>query len=87
VLKKSGKTFEEFSSLEFIKHVPPDLALLLVHDEDDKDVTLAHSKELMKRYLLAKLVQTKGLGHTRILKDDLVIRDIVTFVDRHSSNS
>jgi esterase/lipase len=87
VLKKSGKTFDEFSSLEFIKRVPADLNLLLVHDEDDKDVTLAHSKELMKRYVLAKLVQTKGLGHTRILKDDQVIRDIVTFVERHSSNS
>jgi len=87
VIKKSGKTFDEFSSLEFIKHVPSELSLLLVHDEDDKDVSLAHSKELMKRYTLAKLLQTKGLGHTRILKDDQVIREIVTFVELHSSNS
>ncbi|HEU5290798.1 MAG TPA: alpha/beta hydrolase [Cyclobacteriaceae bacterium] len=87
ILKKFGKPFDEFSSLESIKHVPSDFNLLLVHDEGDKDVILEHSKELMKRYLFAKLLQTKGLGHTRILKDDQVIRDVVTFVERHSSNS
>jgi predicted alpha/beta hydrolase family esterase len=82
-----GKSFDQFSSLEFIKYVPPDLHLLLVHDEDDRDVSLDHSKALMKQYLLAKLLQTKGLGHTRILKDDQVIREVVTFIERHSSNS
>lgn len=86
ILKKYGKTFDQFSSLESIKHVPSDFNLLLVHDEEDKDVILNHSKELMKGYQFAKLLQTKGLGHTRILKDDQVIRDVVTFVARHSSN-
>jgi len=86
ILHKYGKSFDKFSSLESIKHVPPDFSLLLVHDEDDKDVILEHSRQLMKVYLLAKLIQTKGLGHTRILKDDQVIRDVVTFIERHSSN-
>jgi predicted alpha/beta hydrolase family esterase len=87
IVKKFGKPFDQFSSLESIKHVPPDLSLLLVHDEDDRDVSLDHSKELMKRYSPATLLQTKGLGHTRILKDDQVIRAVVTFIKRHSSNS
>ena len=71
----------------FKKYILHNFNLLLVHDEDDKDVILEHSRELMKRYVLAKLLQTKGLGHTRILKDDQVIRDVVTFIERHSSNS
>lgn len=85
MLKKTGKPFG--SVLEFIKKVPSDLNLLLVHDEDDKDVLLAHPKELIKVFPQAQLIQTKGLGHTRILKDNVVIQSIVTFIARHSSNS
>lgn len=87
VLEKTGKPFSEFSALEFIKRAPTDLNLLLVHDEDDKDVSLAHPNELMKVFPLTQLIQTKGLGHTRILKDNHVIQDIVTFIERHSSKA
>jgi hypothetical protein len=86
VLKKSGKRFEEFSALEFIKHVPTDFKLLLLYDEDDLEVTMAHPQELLKVYPQAEFIQTKGLGHTRILKDDSVINSVVTFIQRHSSN-
>jgi pimeloyl-ACP methyl ester carboxylesterase len=87
VLKKTGKPFQEFTALEFIKYVPPDLNLLLVHDEDDSDVFIEHPKALMKVYPQAELIQTRGLGHTRILKDDNVINRVVTFITHHSSNS
>ncbi len=87
VLKKSGKSFDQFSALEFIKQVPADLNLLLVHDDDDNEVKLDHPKELMKRFPQAQLIQTRGLGHTRILKDNNVIQGIVTFIEHHSSNS
>lgn len=86
VLRKSGKPFHQFSALEFIKHVPHGLNLLLVHDENDIEVSLDHPKELMGRFPQAHLLQTRELGHTRILKDNNVIQSIVTFVDRHSSN-
>jgi predicted alpha/beta hydrolase family esterase len=87
VLKVTGKPFRDFSALEFIKRVPENLNLLLVHDEDDQEVILDHPRELLKVFPQGKLFQTKGLGHTRILKDDDVIRHIVTFIQRHSSNS
>jgi pimeloyl-ACP methyl ester carboxylesterase len=87
VFEKTGKPFSEFSALEFIKHVPADLNLLLIHDEDDKEVALIHPKELLKSFPQGELLQTKGLGHTRILKDENVIRSVVTFIQRHSSNS
>jgi len=87
VLKKTGKPFSAFSALEFIKLAPADLNLLLVHDEGDKEVALTHPKELLKHFPQGLLIQTKGLGHTRILKDDKVIHQVVTFIQRHSSNS
>jgi len=87
VLEKTGKPFSEFSALTFIKSAPPDLKLLLVHDEDDKEVSLTHPKELLKIFPQGELLQTKGLGHSRILKDQNVIHNVVTFIQRHSSNS
>lgn len=87
VLKLTGKPFQEFTALELIKHVPGDLNLLLVHDENDTEVVLDHPKELIKLFPQAELVQTQRLGHTRILKDDNVIQSVVTFIVRHSSNS
>ena len=75
-----GKPFDEFSPLHFVKHLPAPVDLLLVHDEDDKEVQLKHAEALCNVYPNAMLIRTKGLGHTRILKDDAVIKKIITFV-------
>lgn len=80
ILRKQGKPFEEFSSLYFIKHLPHPVTLLLVHDEEDKEVKLVHTEELVKVYPAAYVHKTKGLGHTRILKDDEVIETCLKFV-------
>lgn len=74
------KPFDEFTATHFIKHLPNPIELLLVHDEDDREVTLNHALELIKIYPTAQLLQTKGLGHTRILKDNAVIANCVTFI-------
>jgi pimeloyl-ACP methyl ester carboxylesterase len=80
VLKTQGKTFDEFSALHFVKHLPGKIDLLLVHDENDKEVTIEHADALVKAYPDAHLIRTRKLGHTRILKDDEVIRRCVTFL-------
>jgi pimeloyl-ACP methyl ester carboxylesterase len=85
ILRKYGKPFEEYSSLAFIKRVPADLNLLIVHDEDDQEVSMDHPKELIKIFPRAELYKTSGLGHTRILRDNEVIRQVVTFIRSHSS--
>lgn len=87
VLRKYGKPFEDFSSLSLIKAVPDDLNLLLVHDEDDSEVSMSHPAALLKVFPTAKLFKTSGLGHTRILRDNEVIRQAVTFIRSHSSES
>jgi pimeloyl-ACP methyl ester carboxylesterase len=80
VMKRYGKNFDEFTSLYFISKLQQEIDLLLVHDEDDTEVELIHALELKKKYPAAKIYVTKGLGHTRILKDDTVIADCVTFI-------
>lgn len=85
VLQKTGKPFDEFTSVYFIRHVPQHLNLLIVHDKDDREAPVHQALELKRIFPRAELSLTEGLGHTRILKDDHVIRQTVTFITRHSS--
>lgn len=80
VKKRSGRSFEEFSGLHTIQHLPHPIDLMVVQDEDDTDVLLMHAIELLKVYPSAKLLRTSGLGHSRILKDDHVIARCVDFI-------
>lgn len=85
LLRRYGKPFDEYTSLHAIRNLTQPINLLLVYDEDDKEVSLKHPLALMELYPDAVLHQTKGLGHTRILKDDGVIGRIVTYIQDHTS--
>jgi pimeloyl-ACP methyl ester carboxylesterase len=78
-----ARTFDEFSSLHLVKHLPHPLGLLIVQDEDDKEVILRHATELKAAYPAAELLQTTGLGHTRILRDENVIARSIEFIRHH----
>lgn len=54
--------------------------LLVVHDEDDRDVPIACGEVYARSWPGATLVRTQGLGHRRILRDDAVVRAVVRFV-------
>lgn len=87
VIRKYGTPFEKYTVEGFIGELQQDIALLLVHDEDDRDVSLNHPLELKRLYPAATIYKTKGLGHTRILKDNRVIQKIVTFIQTGSSGN
>ncbi|MBL7863899.1 MAG: alpha/beta fold hydrolase [Cyclobacteriaceae bacterium] len=80
VIKKTGKSFEEFTALHAVQHLPKPVDLLMIMDEEDADVVFRNAIELMKAYPLAQLYKTSGLGHTRILKDDQVIAKALEFI-------
>lgn len=80
ILKTQGKPFEEFSSLHFVQNLPAPVEILLVHDENDKEVDIRNAEALVSLYKWANLLRTKKLGHIRILRDDQVIRRCVTFI-------
>lgn len=80
ILEKTGKPFEAYTGLYFIARITQEIDLLLVHDENDEEVPLRHALELMKHYPRAILYKTQGLGHTRILKDEEVIKRCVSFI-------
>lgn len=78
--KHFGKSFEEFTSHGFGHRLPKDLRVLVVHDEDDRDVLMIQAKAFLEVFPSAQTYFTKGLGHNRILKDEAVIAECLDFV-------
>ena len=79
IQKRYGKPFEEFTASFAIKYIS-NLDLLLIHDTEDRDVSIRQAQEMVTLYTKAKLITTQGLGHNRILKDDTVITSCLDFI-------
>lgn len=86
VVRLTGKTFDEFTAIHAVQHLPKPIELMLVNDIDDTDVVFRSAEELIKVYPSATLYQTKGLGHNRILKDEEVITQVVRFIRKGGNN-
>jgi pimeloyl-ACP methyl ester carboxylesterase len=54
--------------------------LLVIHDHDDRDVPFEHGAAVAASWPGARLVETTGLGHRRILRDAGVVAQAVSFV-------
>ncbi|HEY3999410.1 MAG TPA: alpha/beta hydrolase, partial [Candidatus Xenobia bacterium] len=57
--------------------------LLVVHDKNDADVVYDNALTYATRWPGARLMTTEGLGHSRILHNTDVIREVVRFVAPH----
>jgi len=57
-----------------------DAALLVVHDEDDREVPHRSAVRLAAARRQAQLRTTHGLGHRRILRDAQVLDEVVAFL-------
>lgn len=53
--------------------------LLIVHDEGDREVPIERGRRLAAAWPGARLETTRGLGHTRILRDPGVVARIADF--------
>jgi pimeloyl-ACP methyl ester carboxylesterase len=58
------------------------IPLLVIHDADDKEIAVTQGKKIADAYPQAKFVETKGLGHRRILADRDVITTTLDFIAR-----
>lgn len=54
--------------------------LLVIHDEDDREVPVQAGEIVARSWPGAELVRTRGLGHRRILRDASVIDRTIDFV-------
>lgn len=68
---------EEFS---FMTHLPRlRQPLLVLHDSDDRSVSVEEGREIAEGNPGAEWVNTSGLGHNRILSDSTVVERILEF--------
>lgn len=59
---------------------PPGVPTLIVHDRGDTRVSIGNARVLAKAWPNARLVETQGLGHHRILRDAAVVRLVQGFL-------
>ena len=88
---KVGTRILSLAQQEFGKEIMRDLSLienikyllcpgLIIHDEDDRDVSIANALELAQHWPQAELLKTTGLGHRRILRDPQAIDKFLAFI-------
>lgn len=53
---------------------------LVIHDRNDKEVQVEDSIDIAKNLKNGQLILTEGLGHRRILRDEMVINELVNFL-------
>ena len=56
------------------------IPLLVIHDQDDREVRWHDGAAIAEAWPAAELVTTTGLGHHRILSDSAVISRVVSFL-------
>ncbi len=70
--------WERFSAIyQAEKHTFP---LLVIHDANDTEVAVTQSKKIASAHQQAEFVETKGLGHRRILADSGVVAATLAFI-------
>lgn len=76
--RATGRRWAEFELPHAVARVRAEL--LVIHDEDDREVPYASGLALARSWKDARLVATRGLGHRRILRAREVVQDAVDFI-------
>ena len=78
--RRFGETiWEDTAGTELVRGA--NVPALIVHDREDPQVPLEDSETLASSWPGAALVTTEALGHGRILRDDNVIAQTVSFIE------
>jgi pimeloyl-ACP methyl ester carboxylesterase len=64
-----------------------DLPLLLIHDQNDRQVPVLEASRNAHMLAGAELMVTRGLGHNRLLADPAVVNALVDFVDQETTGN
>lgn len=74
--QRFGWAWDEFEAERATGKQP----LLVIHDREDRDVPFAEGRRHQLNWPLAQLLETRKLGHRRLLEDPAVIRATAAFV-------
>lgn len=77
---KYGANWEEVFKSDF--KVPT----LIIHDINDKEIDVSNARKLAKQWTWAEIMETKRLGHRRILLDPDVITKSLKFITEKNTS-
>ena len=78
-IKKTGIIINnELASEKLVKQIKA--KILLIHDESDTQLSILESKKIMKNIADGTFYFTKGLGHSRLLRNTKVVDRIISFL-------
>lgn len=74
-----GRPADDFD----VRHIASEVEMpvLLIHDQNDRQVPVLESARSAHMLPTAELVITQGLGHNRLLADPKVVKTVMEFVD------
>ena len=76
--KITGKSIFDFHGSAQTKKIKE--PVLIVHDEDDKEVPVTDALNNYKQLKNGQMLKTKGLGHSRVLKNKAVVDEMINFI-------
>ena len=59
---------------------------LLIYDQEDEEIPLEQFKTVEQHWQGCQILETEGLGHHRILKDEKVVESVLTFMGEPGIN-
>ena len=78
-IKKTGIIINnELASEKLVKQIKA--KILLIHDESDTQLSILESKKIKKNVVGGTFYFTKGLGHSRLLRNTKVVDRIISFL-------
>ena len=80
--KITGKSIFDFHGSTQTKKIKE--PVLIIHDEDDKEVPVSDAINNYKQLRNGKFLKTKGLGHSRILKNKAVVDEVINFIFKNN---
>ena len=76
--RKFELKIDDFSPFKAVQNLQT--PTLILHDEEDYDVSVRSADNIAAHHPNATLIKTKGLGHRRILRDENVMQHIKSFI-------
>jgi pimeloyl-ACP methyl ester carboxylesterase len=82
--RKRNEAMDSYSSYRAAKLA--DIPVLVIHDEDDKEVPASCGRHIAENLKHGTLVMTRGLGHRKILGNPDVVRGATYFIQKADEN-
>lgn len=83
--RKSGRSMDSYSS--YLSASEIDIPVLVIHDENDVEVTVDRAHHIYKHLKHGELMITHKLGHRKILGNENVISRLTEFILTHDKST